>query len=134
VEGDQVVAPVLEHVGRLGDQLAVPPDPVAWQVGAQVRAGGEHRARRTGVADVEDRARFRVALGEQQHVVGPVGGHGDQVGLGEPGAPPGRRRRVPGAEHGARLVRASGVFPRWAPGVHCLRDRDTSGVRSRCHR
>ena len=32
-----------DHVRGLGDQLAVRPDPVARQVGAQVRARGEHR-------------------------------------------------------------------------------------------
>jgi hypothetical protein len=75
-------------VGRLVDQLAVPPHPVARQVGAQVGAGRERRAVRTGVGHVEQRHRLRVALGEQQHVVCPVLGQDDEVGLGVAGAQP----------------------------------------------
>ena len=67
-ERDQVLAPVLAHVGHLGDRLAVLVDDVRRQVGAQV--AGEDRCRDlTGLGDVEHRARLRVALREEQHVV-----------------------------------------------------------------
>ena len=62
----------VRHVGRLVDQLAVAPDPVARQVGAQVGARGERRRPRAGLGDVEHRARLGVALAEQQQVVRPV--------------------------------------------------------------
>ena len=117
VEGHQVVAPVREQVGRLVDEPAVAPHAVAGQVGADVRAGREGGGGLADVADVEHRAGLRVALGEQQEVVGPVLRDGDQVRLGVPGAParggrdqpvteagPGVRRRHGGRSRGDRHV------------------------------
>ncbi len=87
-EGDEVVAPVLARIRDLCDELAALVDAVARDVGADVgvRRGvvaTEHPAAHlAGVEHVEDRARLRVALGEEHHVEGERLRQGDDVGLG----------------------------------------------------
>ena len=64
-EGDEVVAPMRHDVGRLVDHLAVAPDAVARQVGADVEVEAERG--NAGIADIghaDDRARFGIELAE----------------------------------------------------------------------
>src|SRR5699024_773802 len=72
------------------------PDAVAGQIGAQIAAGRQRRFDLPGFDDVDDRTRFRVALGEEEHVEGPVGGHADEVRLDQAGSHPrGGAREAP---------------------------------------
>ncbi len=69
-EGDEIVAPVFDDVGRLVDQRAVAPDAVARQVGADVEILGQVRdARIAGRADADQRARLRIALAELHEIL-----------------------------------------------------------------
>ncbi len=97
-ERHQVLAPVREDVGRFLGEGAVPPDPVAGQVGAQVGARRQRGAPHAGSGDVEYRAGLGVAAAEVGQVGRPVGGHGDQVGLDVAGCPAGRGPGGAGAE------------------------------------
>ena len=94
---------------RLLGQLAVAPDAVARQVGAQVGAGRERRRLgRAGVADLEHRARLRVAQAEEQEVERVGLRQHDQVGLRE-------RRRQPGGRARPLAARGSRRAPPPAP-------------------
>ena len=64
-EGDEIVAPVRHDVGRLLHHLAVAPDAIARQVGADVEIEAERG--NAGIADIghaDDRARLRIELAE----------------------------------------------------------------------
>ena len=85
---------MLARVGRLVDELAVAPDPVARDVGAQVGARRHLRGLgRAGVGDVEHRARLRVGDAEAQEVERVGLRQRDEVGLGVAG---GEARGRPG--------------------------------------
>ena len=71
-----------EEIRRFLDKLTAPIDTVARQVGAQVGAGrDEGRLGTTGLGHVEQRARLRVALAEQQEVERQLERHDDEVRL-----------------------------------------------------
>src|SRR3989442_1560929 len=81
-EGDEVIAPVRRGVGDLVGEHAVLVDPVARQVGAEVRARRHaHRLRRADVGDFQQRARSWITLAEEQEVVGSVPGEHREVRL-----------------------------------------------------
>jgi len=72
-ERDEVVAPVRRGVRHLVGQLAVRVDPVAREVGSEIGARGDADGLgRAHVGDLEERARPRVALAEEEEVVGHV--------------------------------------------------------------
>src|SRR5581483_9566434 len=74
----------------------VPVDPVLRDVRAEIRAGGDAgRLRVPGVGHLDERARPRVALAEDEEVVGLGPREDDQVGLHVPGREPRRASRVP---------------------------------------
>ena len=95
-------------VGRLVDHLAVAPDAVARQVGADVEIDPERgNARIADIGHADDRARFRIELAEAverrreffrqdreialDETVGDAGGGGRHAGAaGEPGCAAGR--------------------------------------------
>ena len=101
------------EVGRLVDQLAVAVDAVARHVGAQVGPGGDApRLRVARLGHVEQRARLRVALAEQQEVERQVPRHDDEVGLdvarGQAGRRAGRVRRRGSGAHVRPRSRVAG--------------------------
>ena len=94
-ERHEVVAPVLAQVGRLVDKLAVAPDAVAGQIGAQVGARRDlRRLGRAGVGDVEQRAGLRVGAAEEQEVERDGLRQRDEVRLGKAGGEAGGRPGV----------------------------------------
>ena len=114
-EGDEVVPPVAGDVGRLVDQFAVAEDAVGRHVGAEVGVRGDDAGHRVaGFGHVEQRARLRVALAEEQKVEGQVARHDDEVGLdvaeGEAGRRGGRVRRERQARRTAAAVGKSGML------------------------
>src|SRR5699024_50413 len=80
------------------------------QIGAQIAAGRQRRFDLPGFDDVDDRARFRVALSEQEHVEGPVGGHADEVRLDQARSHPrgGAREPAPDPQPCLRTGREPG--------------------------
>src|SRR5699024_9319795 len=117
-----VVVPDLGDVGDLITEAPVLPDAVAGQIGAQVAAGRQGRFDLPGFDDVDDRTRLRVALSEQEHVEGPVGGHADEVRLDQAGSHPrgGAREPASDPEPGLRTRREFGGRPglRWPGRAH----------------
>ena len=70
-EADQVVAQKFLEVGRLIDQFAVLPYPITRQIGTQIGAARDClRLRIARLGDVEDWARFGVALAKEEKVEG----------------------------------------------------------------
>ena len=119
-EADEVVAPVRLDVVRLLDQLAVAPDAVARQVGADVEVGAERRhARVAGLGHAEQRARLRIALAEAQEVVGEVGGQDGEVALDIAGCAPAVGRRCSPRRTRSRAARPVSAGPT-APSMRLL--------------
>ncbi|MNY18240.1 hypothetical protein D3C86_1516080 [compost metagenome] len=77
-----VFGPGLRGVADFLHQLPVAPDAVQGQISSQIGAFSQQGAWASGIGDVKDRTRFRVALGIQQEVIGPVTRQGNQVRLG----------------------------------------------------
>src|SRR4029077_8443889 len=110
-EGHQVVAPEGAHVGHLVGHHPVLVDAVARQVGAEVGAGRHaDRLGRAHVGDLDQRARPRVALAEEQEVVGLLPRQHREVGLHEAGGQArGHGGQASGPDVGANLLRMAGV-------------------------
>ena len=78
----QIVPPILGHIGRFIDQLAIFPDPVLRDIVAQIGARTEQPwLRRTDIRHVKNRAGFGVALAKQQKIIGQVLRHNCQIRL-----------------------------------------------------
>ena len=83
---DEIVAPMLRHVGRLVHDLAVAPDAVARHVGADVEIGAERGdVRAADVGHADDRARFRIELAEAVKGAGVFRRQDRQIALDEAG-------------------------------------------------
>src|SRR5712692_1673116 len=110
-EGDEVIAPEGLDVRHLVGEDTVLVDPVARQVGPQV--GARRRADRLGRAHIghlDQRTRARVALAEEEEVVGVVPGQHGHVGLNEAGAEAGRDAgKLAASDIRADLSRVTGI-------------------------
>jgi hypothetical protein len=107
-EGDEIVAPVRHDVGRLLHHLAVAPDAVARQVGADVEIDAERG--NAGVADIghaDDRTRFGIELAEPVKRGRKLLGEDREIALDE---------TVGDAGRGGRHAAAAGM-----PGCHAGR-------------
>ena len=83
-EGDEIVAPMGAHVGRLVDQLAAPEHAVARQIGADVEIVGERRQPEiAGRRGRQQRAGLGVELAEAQEIAGKVARENGEVALHE---------------------------------------------------
>ena len=90
-EGHEVVAPEGLDVRHLVGEEAVLVDPVAREIRPEIGAGRRaHGLDRAHIRHLDERARARVALAEEQEVVGVVPGQDGHVGLNEAGAEAGR--------------------------------------------
>jgi len=81
-EGDEVVAPMRRDVGRLVGNLAIAPDPVARQVGADVEI--DPKRRNPGIADIghaDDRARLWIKLAKTVKGGGELFGEDREIAL-----------------------------------------------------
>ena len=102
----EIVAPQVAHVRRLGHQLAVFPDPVSRNVGADVDVRAQLRQRRVaGLGHGQQGARLGVALAKMQEVRRQGARQDRQVGLHV------SRRQI---RRGARQASAAGIQPRLA--------------------
>ncbi len=58
-KSDEIVTPIVDDVGRLVDDFAVTPDPIARHIGADIEVGSERRnVRAADVGHADDRACF----------------------------------------------------------------------------
>ena len=80
-EADEIIAPYVAHVRNLAVQLAVAVHAVQRNVAADVPVRQQLGGNLSGFQHAEQRARLRVALGEQQEVECLLLGQGDQVRL-----------------------------------------------------
>jgi len=81
-EGHQIVAPVGRHIDDLVGQGAILVDPIAGDVRAEVRTGGNPDwLRRAHVRDFHQWAGPGIALAEQQEVVGVIPWQNGQIRL-----------------------------------------------------
>jgi hypothetical protein len=104
-EGHEIVAPMLGHVSRLVDHLAVAPDAVARHVGADVEIGAERGdVRAADVGHADDRARFRIELAEAVKGAGIFGRQDRQIALDEAGSDAGGRSDLAAAIGEPRLA------------------------------
>lgn len=72
-ECHEIVEPDIVDVLQSGDKVAVLPDAVAWQVGADVEVVAERRNhRRTGIRHADQRAGFWISLAEQQEITSEI--------------------------------------------------------------
>src|SRR5204863_6275699 len=70
------------QIAWLVRELAVAKDAIAWEVRAEIAAGGhETGVGRAGFRHVQQRAWLWIALTEEEEVIGQVARHDDEVGL-----------------------------------------------------
>jgi len=105
-KGDEILAPPFGDFGGLLDELAVIPDAIARQVGADVEIEPERGDLRIAdVGDADQRAGFRIGLAEAEEIGGEIRRQGGEIalhvagrdGCGSP-AVAGEPRRKPGRE------------------------------------
>ena len=112
-EADQVVAPERRRVLDFPRQRAVLEDPVAREVGAQVAARGALGFHAARIDHLQQWARPRIALAEEEEIEGVLARNRHQVRLRMGGREPGGRARPFAAADGATRLRCAP-----AAGIH----------------
>src|ERR1700737_2317039 len=90
----QILAPDMEEISWLFDELALTPHPIARQIAADIEILTQIRHTRVaGLGDGEHRTRLRVRLRESEEIVGQHLWQNDQIGLDITGSQPRRITR-----------------------------------------
>jgi len=110
----EVIAPGCANVGRLVRQLTVPPDPIAPEIGTDIKVGRKRRQSRiAGLGNADERTRLRIGDAEPQELICPVARQDGEIALHEAGREP-RSRAVEAAGPAGEPDIAAGLQPTMA--------------------